>query len=281
MPSIVSPLPRAVRRPVPGRVSRRHGAAAAALAGVVLVVGCAPRGQAPLRVGMELAYPPFEMVDPAGKPAGVSVRLAEALGSHLGRPVTIENIAFDGLIPALKTGKIDCIISSMTATAERAKSIAFSAPYMKSGLALLVAVESPVRSVADLDAPGRVVAVKKGTIGHSYATASLPKATVLVLDKEAAAVLEVAQGKADAFIYDPLSVYRSQLRHPDTTRAVLEIFGAESWAIGLRRGDDRLKAEVDRFLEEFRAGGGFDRLGDEFLAKEKEEFARQGLPFFF
>jgi polar amino acid transport system substrate-binding protein len=76
-------------------------------------------------------------------------------------------------------------------------------------------------------------------------------------------------------------VYRSQLRHPDTTRAVLEIFGTESWAIGLRRGDERLKAEVDRFLEEFRAGGGFDRLGDEFLAKEKEEFARQGLPFFF
>jgi polar amino acid transport system substrate-binding protein len=269
------------RRPHPAAGHFFHGLLTLVLAAVTLTGGCAPRGPAALRVGMELAYPPFEMVAPDGRPAGVSVRLAEALGSHLGRPMTIENIAFDGLIPALKTGKIDCIISSMTATAERAKSIAFSAPYMKSGLALLVAVDSPVRSVADLDAPGRVVAVKKGTIGHSYATASLPQATVLVLDKEAAAVLEVAQGKADAFIYDPLSVYRSQLRHPDTTRAVLEIFGTESWAIGLRRGDERLKAEVDRFLEEFRAGGGFDRLGDEFLAKEKEEFARQGLPFFF
>jgi len=248
---------------------------------VVLAVGCAPSGPRPLRVGMELAYPPFEMTDTSGRPAGVSVRLAEALGRHLGRPVVIENISFDGLIPALKTGKIDCIISSMTATPERAKSIAFSQPYVRSGLALLVGVDAPVRGVADLDAPGRVVAVKKGTIGHQYATASLPQARVLVLDKESAAVLEVVQGKADAFIYDPLSVYRNHKRQPDTTRAILEMFGAESWAIGLRLGDDDLKGRIDRFLEDFRADGGFERLGDEFLREEKETFKSLGLPFFF
>jgi len=248
---------------------------------VATVAGCAPAGPRPLRVGMELAYPPFEMTDTAGRPSGVSVRLAEALGRHLGRTVVIENISFDGLIPALKTGKIDCIISSMTATPERAKSIAFSQPYMRSGLALLAGAGSPVRGVADLDVPGRVVAVKKGTIGHQYATASLPQARVLVLDKESAAVLEVVQGKADAFIYDPLSVYRNHKRQPETTRAILEIFGAESWAIGLRLGDDDLKARVDRFLGDFRAEGGFERLGDEFLAEEKATFKALGLPFFF
>ena len=47
----------------------------------------------PLKVGMELAYPPFEMTDAAGKPTGVSVRIAEALGKHLDRDVVIENIA--------------------------------------------------------------------------------------------------------------------------------------------------------------------------------------------
>jgi biotin-[acetyl-CoA-carboxylase] ligase BirA-like protein len=95
----------------------------------------------PLRVGMELSYPPFEMTDPQGRPTGVSVRLAEALAKHLGRPLVIENIAFDGLIPALKTGRIDCIISSLTATPERAKSIAFSEPYLRTGLALADALE--------------------------------------------------------------------------------------------------------------------------------------------
>ena len=70
----------------------------------------------PLVVGMELAYPPFEMTDTAGKPTGVSVDIANALGKSLARPVVIQNMAFDGLIPALKAGKVDLVISSMTAT---------------------------------------------------------------------------------------------------------------------------------------------------------------------
>jgi len=235
----------------------------------------------PLRVGMELSYPPFEMTDPAGRPTGVSVRLAEALARELGRELVIENIAFDGLIPALKTGKIDCIISSMTATPERARSIAFSEPYLRTGLALLVAADSPVQSASDLDEPGRVVAVKKGTTGHHHAAATIRRARLLVLDKESAAVMEVAQGKADAFIYDSLSVYRSHARHPDTTRAVLRPFREETWAVGLRRGDEALKRQVDDFLDRFRATGGFEKLGDEFLADEKAFFERQRIPFLF
>ena len=235
----------------------------------------------PLRVGMELSYPPFEMTDPQGKPTGVSVRLAEALGRQLGREIVIENIAFDGLVTALKTRKIDCIISSLTATPERARSIAFSEPYLRTGLALLVAVKSPVQSSADLDAPGRIVAVKKGTTGHQYAATSLKKARVLVLDKESAAVLEVAQGKADAFIYDSLSVYQNHRRHPDTTRAVLRPFREETWAIGLRLGDDSLRDQVNAFLKTFRERGGFEKLGDEFLPEEKAFFEAQGIPFVF
>jgi polar amino acid transport system substrate-binding protein len=235
----------------------------------------------PLRVGMELSYPPFEMTDPQGRPTGVSVRLAEALGRHLGRDVVIENIAFDGLVPALKTGKIDCVISSMTATPERARSIDFSVPYLKTGLALLVAARSPVRTPADLDAAGRVIAVKKGTTGHQYAATTIRRAKVLVLDKEAAAVLEVAQGKADAFIYDSLSVYQNHRRHPDTTRALLQPFREETWAVGLRRGDDVLRMQINDFLENFRREGGFEKLGDEFLPDEKAYFKAHSIPFYF
>jgi len=84
--------------------SRLHGC----LLGCLLFVAASAAAAPPIRVGMELAYPPFEMTDPQGRPTGVSVKLAEALGQHLGRDVVIENIAFDGLIPTLKTGKIDC-----------------------------------------------------------------------------------------------------------------------------------------------------------------------------
>ena len=235
----------------------------------------------PLRVGMELSYPPFEMTDPQGRPTGVSVKLAEALGQHLGRELVIENTAFDGLIPALKTGKIDCIISSMTATPERSRSIAFSDPYLKTGLALLVGKNSPVQSAAELDATGRSIAVKKGTTGHHYASTTFKRSRLLVLDKESAAVMEVAQGKADAFIYDSLSVYQNHKRHPDTTRALLRPFREETWAVGLRPGDTQLREQINGFLKAFRDAGGFEKLGDEFLPEEKASFKAQGIPFYF
>jgi polar amino acid transport system substrate-binding protein len=237
-------------------------------------------GKETLTVGMELAYPPFEMTDTKGQPRGVSVDLARALGTALGMKVKIQNISYDGLIPSLKTGKIDLIISSMTATPERARSIDFSDPYLQTGLCLLVGKASPIKGIADLDKAGMTVAVKKGTTGHNYASKKMKHARVLVLDKEAAAVLEVVQGKADAFIYDQMSTYSNWQRNQQTTRALLEPFQQESWAVGIRKGNDPLKARVNAFLKEYRLQGGFERLGDLWLKEQKEQFKKLGYPFF-
>jgi polar amino acid transport system substrate-binding protein len=253
--------------------------ACAALIG--LLIGCGPKPSDRLIVGMELAYPPFEMTDAQGEPAGVSVDLARDLGKHLGREVRIENIPFHGLIPSLQTHKIDLIISSMTATPERARSIAFSDPYLTTGLCLLVGKDSPIHSIADADQPGRMVAVKVGTTGHVYATDNIKRARVLVLDKEDACVLEVVQGKADAFIYDQISTYENWRRHPEATQAILNPFVRESWAIGMRLDDTNLLHAVNQFLKDYKAAGGFERLGDRYLKEQKEAFRKLGYPFYF
>src|SRR5262245_39406388 len=112
-----------------------------------ILLSCSPLSDQKLIVGMELAYPPFEMTDTQGQPTGVSVDLARALGKQLAKEVEIQNIPFDGLIPALKTRKIDLIISSMTATPERAESIDFSEPYLKTGLCLLTGKNSSIQTI--------------------------------------------------------------------------------------------------------------------------------------
>ena len=241
----------------------------------------APAAEKKLLVGMELAYPPFEMRDERGEPAGVSVDLARALGAALGLPVEIQNLPFDGLLPALKTGKIDLILSSMTATPERAQSIDFSEPYLQTGLCLLVAAKSPIQSIADADKAGQRIAVKKGTTGHLYAMRAIKAARPLVLDNENACVLEVTQGKAEAFIYDQMSTFKNWRKNPDTTRALLTPFQQESWAIGLRKGNDGLRAKVNAFLTDYRAQGGFEKLGDKWLGEQKAEFKKLGIPFYF
>lgn len=247
-----------------------------------VLVACSRReGPPPLVVGMELAYPPFETTDPQGRPAGISVEIAKALADYLGRPLRIENIPFEGLIPALKTGRIDLILSSMTATEERARSIDFSDPYLKVGLALLLSARSDISRPEDLNAPGRRIAVKLGTTGELYAREHFPGAELLVLRDEAACVLEVIQGNVDAFIYDQMSVYRHWSRNKETTRALLEPLRSESWAIGIRKGNDALRRQVNAFLADFRARGGFEDLGNRYLPEMKSLFIELGIPFVF
>lgn len=244
--------------------------------------GCTPKkDNTILRVGMDLSYAPFEMKDPQGNPDGVSVRLAEAMAKDLGRTLQIESMTFDGLIPALNSGKIDIVISSMTDNEKRRKSIDFSDPYVDTGIALLAYADSDIASVEDLKKPGKKVSVRLGTTGEMFARSELPDTERVVLDSDPACVLEVVQGKVDAFIYDQLSVYNYNKKNPEKTRALLKPIRKESWAVGLAKGNDELRGQINAFLKKFRADGGFDRLADQYLKDEKALLEELGIPFIF
>ena len=245
-------------------------------------VSCSSKpGSHELVVGMDLSYPPFETIDEDGKPAGISVHLAQALAENLKRPLRIENIPFVGLIPSLQNKRIDCIISSMTDTPERRQSIAFSDPYLAIGLALLAGVNADLPSAAEVDRQGRTLVVRQGTTGELWARANLKQAKVLSVEKENAAVLEVIQGKADAFVYDQMSVWQNWKRNPETTRAILSPLQKEYWAVGVRKDNDELRLKINDFLKEFRAAGGFEKLGEQFLSEQKEAFRKENIPFYF
>ena len=236
-----------------------------------------------LTVGMELAYPPFEMSDKDGVPQGVSVDFAKALGEYLGREVVIENTAWSGLIPSLKTGRIDLIISSMTITKERQRSINFSIPYAQSSLAILANKNSGVSNIDDLDKKGKKVAVKKGSTGHVYVSKNFKNADILVFDKENACVLEVVQGKVDGFLYDQLTIYKNYVQHKDTTVALLKSFQKdfEYWGVALNKKDVELKKKVDEFIKKAKADGTFDKLAKKHLSEAKATFDELNIPFFF
>jgi polar amino acid transport system substrate-binding protein len=236
---------------------------------------------APLIIGMELNYPPFEMTDTSGTPTGVGVDMAHALGAYLHREIQIQNTPFEGLISALKTGRIDLIISSMTATDERRKSIDFSDPYLSTGLAILLKKDSPIQGIADVDKPGINVVVKTGTTSATYVRDHFKNATVLTFPQDSTCALEVIQGKADAFLYDQMSIYQFAQKHPDTTRGLLAPFQKESWAIGIRKGNTALETQVNAFLRDFKAHHGFDALADKYLKADKEAFRKMGYPFYF
>lgn len=248
------------------------------VSGALFSAGCARHTANELVVGSELTYPPFEMTDTNNQPTGIGVDLARALAAYLHKDLVIRNTQFTGLIPALKTGKLDAVISSMTVTEERSRSIDFSDPYISTGICLLAATASDIQSIADVDKPGHKVVVRTGTTGAFYARDHFKSATVLPIGEEAACVLEVAQGKADCFIYDQLSIYQFSLQNPKTTRAILDAFQHESWAIGIRKGNDELRTQVNAFIADFRAKKGMEALGDKYIKADKAVFLKMGIP---
>jgi len=249
------------------------------LALLMLLTACSKRDV--IVIGMDATYPPFEFVDEKGQISGVSVEIGREIGKTAGKEVEFRNINFDGLITALRTGSIDFVISSMTANDERRKSIDFSEPYVKTGLAILAAKDAPVQSAADLQTPGRKVVVRLGTTGESWARQNLPKAEIKALDLDTSCVMEVVNGNVDAWVYDQLSIMNYQAKHPEKTRALLAPLREESWAVGIRQGDDAKKALVNETLARMRKDGSFAKLAEQFMAKEREMMKQQDLPFVF
>lgn len=235
-----------------------------------------------LIVGMELAYPPFETKDEEGNAMGISVDFSEAFGEYLGREVVIENIAWDGLIPALQTGKVDMVISSMTITDEREEVVDFSIPYANAMLALLTNKDSGIESIEDMNAPGKKIAVKTGSTGYFYAEGNLPEAEIIALPDESACVTEVSQGRADGFIYDQLTIYRNWQNNPETTGAVFIPFQeVDKWGVAVQDGNTELLEQLNAFIEEYTADGGFEELTEKYLKEEKEAFDELGFKWFF
>ena len=84
---------------------------------------------AELKVGLNAEYPPFEFLNTQNQITGFDVDLINELGTRLGFEVKLVNMGFDALIPALSTGKINAIISAMSATEQSKKAVDFSTPY--------------------------------------------------------------------------------------------------------------------------------------------------------
>lgn len=215
-----------------------------------------------LIVGMEVAFFPFEYANEKGEPIGFDVEIAQLAAKELGVAIEIRDMQFAGLIPALQSGKIDMIISGMTRTLTRAKTVSFTQPYFETGLCALLSKKraASLQQVQELNAPDRILAVKLGTTGDLITGKLFPKAQVNRFKEETACVREVVTGRADAFFYDQLSISKHHKENPDTTRALLTPFTYEPFSIAISKGDADFLNWLNLFLETIKADGRYQEL---------------------
>lgn len=198
------------------------------------------RERGTLRVGLEPGYMPFELTNQKGEIIGFDVDMAKRMAKAMGVKLELVSTAWDGIIPALMTGKFDIIMSGMTLTQERNMTVEFASPYILIGQSVLVnkKLEGKVTSYKDLNDPKYTVASKLGTTGEQATKKMIPNAKYISYETEQEGVIEVVNGKIDAFIYDmPFNAIAASEKGAGKIFHLDEPFTKEPLAWAVRVGD--------------------------------------------
>ncbi len=183
-----------------------------------------------LRVATEPAFPPFEFQGKGGELQGFSLDLMNAIASSANFKVNFQSLPFDGIIPALQGRTVDAAISSITITAERAKTVAFSRPYFKAGLAIAIRGNNP--DITGFDSlNNKKIAVQIGTTGAEKAK-SIPGAEIRSFDSAPLALQELLNGNVDAVINDaPVTLYAINTGNLKGIKVVEQLLTEEYYGI--------------------------------------------------
>jgi polar amino acid transport system substrate-binding protein len=216
-----------------------------------------------LRVGMEPGYMPFELKNQKGEIIGFDVDMANRMAKAMGVELELVDTAWDGIIPALLTGKFDVIMSGMTLTQERNMSINFAPPYIVIGQSILIKKDlaGTVKTYKDLNDAKYTIASKLGTTGEQATKRMIPNAKYISYETEQEGVLELVNGKIDAFIYDlPYNTVavgqkgQGKIVHLDTP------FTFEPLAWAVRKGDPDILNWMENFMYQIKNDGTYDKI---------------------
>jgi polar amino acid transport system substrate-binding protein len=243
---------------------------AATMVAMVLTAGAAMAGtlddiakRGKLRIGMEPGYMPFELTNQKGEIIGFDVDMAKRMAKAMGVELELVSTAWDGIIPALLTDKFDIIMSGMTLTQERNMSINFASPYIEIGQSVIVSnkVAANIKSYKDLNDPKYTVASKLGTTGEQATKRMIPNAKYVSFETEQEGVLEVVNGKIDAFIYDmPYNTVAVAQKGQGKVTHIDQAFTFEPLAWGVRKGDPDLLNWLNNFMYQVKNDGTYEKI---------------------
>jgi polar amino acid transport system substrate-binding protein len=210
-------------------------------------------------VGSDLDNAPFAYMDEMSVPQGRDVEMVEALGHALERNIVWKRMPFDELIDAVASGKVDIVCATLGITPERQAIVAFSNPYFKTEIAVVVSrANGAPRSLADL--AGKRVAGGAGTTSERAIKRHLPDAIGVFENKDDASSIErLAGGEVDAIVMDAPAARNLVAANPDDITILDEALDSEHYALALNRGNVWLLDAVNRELSKFERRGSFLR----------------------
>ena len=234
-----------------------------------------------LKIGVTATREPINFVDKNGRVTGFDAELARIIGVRLHRPVAFLNMKFMALISALQSGKVDLIITGMSSTPERKKSVNFTQPYFFYGQVMIVRApqkrvngrngfnatkneQAPISSVDDLKE--KRIGVLLGSVHDAYATKTYPNATILQYSNPSDIILAVKTGKVDAAIYTHETLLYILRANNDLGMLAPPLLSIPI-GMGFNKQNNALREQFNQFLKEIKQNGVFDDMINRWITR--------------
>lgn len=223
-----------------------------------------------LKVGIDDTYPPMEYKDDSGANAGFDIEVAQAIGEKMGKKVEFVPTAWTAIFSALEAEKYDCIISSLSITDERKKTIAYTKPYIANNQVIVVkAGTTDVKSEKDLK--GKIVCVQMGTTSDD-ACKEFNKVTPFKEYKQYEAMTEALNelkiGRVDALVADVVVAKYFVAKDSKSYTVVDTTLPKEPIGVGCKKSNDKLAGEIDKALDDMRADGTLKKISEKWFGED-------------
>ena len=216
-----------------------------------------------LIVGTGSGNPPFHFLDTSGKLVGMDIDIAKAIAKGLFNDETkVEFVqqASDSRIPNVVSGKVDITCQFMTVTATRAQQVAFTNPYYREGVGLLLKKNGKYKNYAALLKAGSAakVSILQNVTADDYVHAALPKAKVLQYAETALIYTALDAGRVDAAASDQSAIAWLVASNP--TKYIDSGYGwmPQTYSCAVKQGDQVWLNFVNQVLNEAMSGVDFD-----------------------
>ena len=225
----------------------------------------------PLVISTDGTYPPFSEMGSDGQMTGFDIDIGKALCEQMKRECRFEQLDWEGLIPALKTNKVDVILASMNDTPERRESIAFTDPYYSNPGLFVRAAGSKVEPTAE-GVKGKVVGVLRASIFDNYVTAKFPDANIQRYTSQEEANQDALAGRVDLLFADKIVMEDGFLQRDEGKdfEAVgpeendKKYFG-EGISIAVRKEDNQLREDLNAALKAIKENGAYKKVNDKYF----------------
>lgn len=211
-------------------------------------------------LGLDDSFPPMGFRDENNEIVGFDIDCAKEVASRMGVELVVQPIAWDSKQMELDSGNIDCIWNGMSISEERKEAMNLSDPYLKNDMVFVVLGSSDYQSQADLE--GKNIAVQNGSSAQEILEASdfaAKAGSISGYDDNVTAFMDLDANGVDAVFLDSVVANYFITEKQKDYRVLSDVLYEEEYAVGFRKGDQALRDEVQKTLNDMKADG---KLGE-------------------